>query len=677
MHALTSLIVLIWTIISWGIKPGHALIDKSANDTSIVINHLGQDHVSYYALNHRIELTLTSSLDYRNPQKSIFIWSYFQHESGYTEKIRAFWDGDSSWKIRFKPHLTGKWSWNTVCSDVLNVGLHQQSGTFQVKESIIDSTPLKRLKVASNKRTLAFVDETPFFWLGDTAWEITWKSTAKQVIEYLDDRAQKGFTLIQVVAKSHQFFESYGVRNQNNEDYFLDEDLNQLNPRYFDYLDFIITEANKRRIVIALVPLWAYMMELHHQPSLTPYKFNIEQSLHVADYIGARYAGDDVIWIVGGDNDYIGSKITSFWSEWAQRLKAASGGWHLMTVHPKGWTSSFDFFPPETEWKDFHMYQSSHIAGGDYTWQAAKRGYDLKPVKPVVNGEPNYEDIFHNLWAPGDTNRVATFRIRPEHVRQAAWESLLSGATGGVTYGANGVWQWHVPGIPGSHSPQYFVESAWSFPGSSHMGVMRNIAEDLDWYSWTPFPQKVLGSIASDVIPLSENSKGMVAYIPVNSTSFVLDLRSLQRNALYQWINPITGIREKAGKTSLDILRSGMKFEPPDRRDWILHVFNPSNYNPNYEDWEESYDEFYLYPVYPNPVTRSASLRFDLPSPSDVNIDVFSVDGRYITSILNQVYFRGSHTINVNPQGLASGVYLIRIQTNLGTKFTKFTHLRY
>lgn len=658
---------------------GSSSMSVSTPDTldwliDIVAENIRADEVH---LNRRHEITLTSTNGYFKPQRNANLWVTFTHESGHKETLRGFWDGGNTWKIRFKPALTGHWTWLTNSSDVTNTGLHNRSGDFDVVVGPEDDPNWgkvkQRLRVADNNRTLAWEDGTPFFWLGDTVWEMAWKSTPEQLEAYLDDRQSKGYSIIQVVTMSHQVFQSFGVENRLGDQYFVNEDLDQLNPRYFDYVDHIVREANKRDMIVALVPLWAYMMELHYVPEYHAYNLSIEQSMNVADYVGARYAGDDVIWIVGGDNAYTTPQMKQFWSDWAVRLKNASGGWHLMTIHPKGYASSFDFFPPDTPWIDLQMYQSSHLAGGDYTWQAAQRGFALNPVKPVINGEPNYEDIYHNLWEPGDTVSVATFRIRPEHVRQAAWESLLMGATGGVTYGGNGVWQWHIPDIPGSHNARYFVEEAWQFPGSAHVGIMRRVAEEVGWNTWVPRPELVLASIAPDIIPLAMNEKGMVAYLPMGTTKVTLDLYALGKNAKYQWINPTNGVRSAVATITQDTLGLSRDFTPPDDQDWILHVYMPGTFGTDLGEGPELPDEFKVYPAFPNPFNPSTRLVFEIPGPSRVSVDVFSVDGRLVRRIFDQDRPQGMHTAVFDARGLGSGVYFARISTAYGVKSIKMT----
>ena len=57
-----------------------------------------------------------------------------------------------------------------------------------------------RLKVSGNNRFLVYEDGKPFFYLGDTAWELFHRLNREEADAYLTDRARKNFTVIQAVA---------------------------------------------------------------------------------------------------------------------------------------------------------------------------------------------------------------------------------------------------------------------------------------------------------------------------------------------------------------------------------------------------------------------------------------------------------------------------------------------
>ena len=53
-----------------------------------------------------------------------------------------------------------------------------------------------RLKVSENRRFLVHEDGRPFFYLGDTAWELFHRLNREEAERYLQDRSRKGFTVV-------------------------------------------------------------------------------------------------------------------------------------------------------------------------------------------------------------------------------------------------------------------------------------------------------------------------------------------------------------------------------------------------------------------------------------------------------------------------------------------------
>ena len=67
------------------------------------------------------------------------------------------------------------------------------------------------VKVSPNGRFLLDGDGQPFFYLGDTVWELFHRSNREDAEHYLRDRAAKGFTVIQAVAIAE--FDGHNVPN--------------------------------------------------------------------------------------------------------------------------------------------------------------------------------------------------------------------------------------------------------------------------------------------------------------------------------------------------------------------------------------------------------------------------------------------------------------------------------
>ena len=626
-----------------------------------------------------IEITLTSSRGYSHPLLDVSVQGVFTEPGGRIITIKGFWDGDNTWRIRFAPPAEGIWSYRTESTDRLNPGLHGTKGEITVLPYSGDDPFSNQgwLKASSSGRFLTYEDGSPFFWLGDTAWEMTWKSEPADMLTYMDDRQGKGFNVIQVVALSHQILTSNGVENRMGEWSFNNEDFYRINPRYFDYLDTIVTAANARGMAVALVPLWAAMSEVHKNSYLDD-ALTADQSLHLAEYIGARYAGYNVIWIVGGDNSYHTHGQQVFWDRFAGSLREASGDVHLMTVHPKGWSASFDYFDNHTDWIDFHMYQSSHLADGDYTFIAARAGYRQKPAKPVLNGEAAYEDIYHNLWEPGDSREVASFRIRPEHIRQANYESILSGALVGMTYGANGVWQWSTQEHTGTHSPRVSVAQAISFPGSSQLAILKSIMTTYDWHSMTPQPHYVVAKTPKNrYIPVAHNRKHLIVFFPKGTSSVVLNAGDFVIDGTYTWINPATGEETRISEPPYG--RGPLVLNPPDSDDWVLVLaraetdfFRSTSTMPKQVSLDQNV---------PNPFNPSTRIRYHLRALSRVRLTIYNTSGELVRLLVNDIQLPGTYSglwngLTSTGRQAPSGVYFYQLVTDRGREGKKMLLVR-
>lgn len=120
------------------------------------------------------EIDLTSSKTYANPYGEIDVTVTFTGPGGESVTRPAFWDGGSAWKVRFAPTAVGSWNWQTECSDQTNDGLNGRSGHLECVPAEGDNPCYRHglLKVSDNRRHFVHADGTPFFWLGDTHWQM-------------------------------------------------------------------------------------------------------------------------------------------------------------------------------------------------------------------------------------------------------------------------------------------------------------------------------------------------------------------------------------------------------------------------------------------------------------------------------------------------------------------------
>jgi surface protein len=72
--------------------------------------------------------------------------------------------------------------------------------------------------------------------------------------------------------------------------------------------------------------------------------------------------------------------------------------------------------------------------------------------------------------------------------------------------------------------------------------------------------------------------------------------------------------------------------------------------------------EFTLDQNYPNPFNPTTTIRFGLPESADVTLEVYTVLGQRVMTLVNENRSAGWHTVSFNGAGLSSGVYVYRIQ---------------
>ena len=73
-------------------------------------------------------------------------------------------------------------------------------------------------------------------------------------------------------------------------------------------------------------------------------------------------------------------------------------------------------------------------------------------------------------------------------------------------------------------------------------------------------------------------------------------------------------------------------------------------------------EEFALQQNYPNPFNPSTTIRYGLPNRSHVTLTVFNTLGQQVSVLQNGEQEAGYHEVQFDGSGLASGVYLCRIQ---------------
>lgn len=98
----------------------------------------------------------------------------------------------------------------------------------------------------------------------------------------------------------------------------------------------------------------------------------------------------------------------------------------------------------------------------------------------------------------------------------------------------------------------------------------------------------------------------------------------------------------------------------------VFHVY--SNVKNDIGDTEEHPRTFKLYPNYPNPFNPQTTISYYLPEHAKVTIEVYTVTGRKLRTLVKTVKSSGAHEVTYEPENLSSGLYLARMKAEgLGT----------
>lgn len=87
-------------------------------------------------------------------------------------------------------------------------------------------------------------------------------------------------------------------------------------------------------------------------------------------------------------------------------------------------------------------------------------------------------------------------------------------------------------------------------------------------------------------------------------------------------------------------------------------------------------EQLVLQPPFPNPARQHTTLRFETPTPTTLQIEVYDLLGRRITTLVDGRLDAGRHTERLSTSPLTPGVYFVRLQAGTVTRTQKLTVAR-
>lgn len=432
---------------------------------------------------------------------------------------------------------------------------------------------LSQLRVSDNQRYLVDASGRPFFWLGDTAWELFHRLKRDEVIRYLDDRQAKGFTVIQAVGLA----ELDGLTVPSAEGGFLP--LHGTDPTqpltkpgagndYWDWVSEVIDMAAARGMYVAFVPTWGRYVTSHWADGRVDGIFNPANAETFGKFVGELLRDKkNVVWVIGGDRAAPTEEAKAIWRAMARGVAIGVTGTEdyssvLMTYHTSGPGYASDFFH-EDVWLDFTSVQSSH---GDCirNFPMLDKDWARHPAKPIIDLESSYPELLIGLTGCKE-------RSDDDDARRVAWWGVMHGAFG-HTYGHNAIWQMNAPGRkPAAGALSYWYDSL-DAPSASQMAILRDLLESRPMLERRP-AQEMVFEAGDDLshIAASRGSSYAFVYSPFGR-AITLQLGALRGDQLsVRWLNPRTG-EVTAGD---NVANAGVgRFTPPGTagrgNDWVL-----------------------------------------------------------------------------------------------------------
>lgn len=408
--------------------------------------------------------------------------------------------------------------------------------------------------------------------MGDTGWLLFIKCKKDAAVQYLDDRKQKGFNVVQVMLV-HDIdlgVNAYGDSSIHNKDVsqpvVKDEHvIDDLQYGYWDHVDFIIDEAAKRGIYMALVPVWGGNIK----------RVSVEQATAYAKFLAERYKNkSNIIWLNGGDIK--GGDALDKWNAIGNTIRAIDKN-HLVGFHPRGRNSSSTWFHNE-KWLDFNMFQSGHrsyaqdtssnetLHYGEDNWKYVNDDYKLTPAKPTFDGEPSYEAIPYGLHKENEPY-WQDYEIR----RYAYWSVFAGGC--GFTYGHNSVMQFYTPGDAGT---SFFPKQKWQeglqAPGAGQMQYLKKLLLSKSYFDRIPAQELVVDNGERYEYIAATKGKNYAMFYVYNGREFKVAMSKLHfKPAKAGWFSPATGKTEQIKNYSNKAIQN---FNPPGEKangnDWVL-----------------------------------------------------------------------------------------------------------
>jgi len=94
-----------------------------------------------------------------------------------------------------------------------------------------------------------------------------------------------------------------------------------------------------------------------------------------------------------------------------------------------------------------------------------------------------------------------------------------------------------------------------------------------------------------------------------------------------------------------------------------------------------SNDDFIVYGleisnIYPNPFNPATNITYSIDNYSKVKIDIYSIDGKIVSNLVNSYQSHGLYTVNWNPENVTTGIYFVKMTVGSFTDTKKIIYIK-
>lgn len=404
----------------------------------------------------------------------------------------------------------------------------------------------------------------PFYWLGDTGWELFHRLSKEEANEYLKKRAEQGFTVIQAVVLAE--LDGLHTPNVNGDKPLIDDDPTKPNEAYFKQVDYVVDKANEYNLNIAMLPTWADKI-FKDRWGAGPEIFNTTNAKIYGEWIGNRYKDKtNIIWVLGGDRNPRNNSDVAIWNAMGKGIMKATNNKAVITFHPQPCDSGSATWFHQQKWLAFNMFQNGHCRDMN-VYDKIQLAYNMQPTKPVIDGESLYEDhpVCFNAKELGTSSAY--------DVRKYAYLDVFAGAFGN-TYGCHDIWQFYSTKQEAVNGPHIYWQQAMDLPGANQMKYVRQLIESHPMIERIPDQSLIEENnlVASERIQATRGNDYAFIYTS-EGKSFTVYLNKISGKTLHAyWYNPRDGKTTDIGNFSNNNTK---KFTPPTSdygQDWVLVI---------------------------------------------------------------------------------------------------------